>query len=328
MSAPLVSVIIPCRDAEASIEQTLSSVLAQTHRRLEVLVVDDGSRDATVERVTAYADKRIRLLDGGGRGACAARNAGVAAARGVLLQFLDADDLIAPDKIAVQVAAWRRHGEDGVYFGPYGRFVDDPGLARFHPTRIWADMSGLDWLVGSWLGGGMMAPHAWLVPRPVAARAGPWDESLLQNQDGEYFARVLLAARGVRYCRRALSYYRCGQSDSVSARADYAARASRLRSLEMISGRLLAAESSDRVRQACANAFEEFMYLSYPAMPDLSARAAERVQRLGGGDGSRPGRGPAFKLASRVLGWRLARRLQALRHRLLPRPPSHATRWG
>lgn len=323
----LVSVVIPCRNKVEWIDDTLDSVLRQTHRSLEVLVVDDGSDDGSAERVAVKPDERVSLIRGSCRGACAARNAGFDAARGELIQFLDADDLLAPEKIAVQVGAWRRHGSEYVYFGPYGRFLYDPADAMFHPTPLWADMSGLDWLVQAWTSGGMMAPHSWLVPRPLAERAGPWDESLLQNQDGEYFARVLLASRGVRFCAGARSYYRCGQEGSVSARQDYAARASRLHSIESIADRLLAVENSPRVRTACSNAFEEFMFLSYPAMSDLSVRARRRMQELGGTDGSRPFRGPLFKRVSRLLGWRLARRLQTGWRRWFPRPPRHAVRW-
>ena len=106
--------MIPCRDAAQTLPATLASVLSQTHIRLEVLVVDDGSRDDSRSLVHACQDDRVRLIEQSPRGACAARNAGLAAARGALVQFLDADDLLAPGKIAAQLALWRVHGDDSV----------------------------------------------------------------------------------------------------------------------------------------------------------------------------------------------------------------------
>jgi glycosyltransferase involved in cell wall biosynthesis len=95
---PSVSAIIPARDAEATLGQTLDSLLAQTVPDWEAVVVDDGSVDGTAEVALAYAarDPRVRLLRARAGGAAAARNAGLALARGRRLLFLDADDWVAP----------------------------------------------------------------------------------------------------------------------------------------------------------------------------------------------------------------------------------------
>lgn len=108
----LVSVIIPAYNAAAFIADTLDSALAQTYRSLEVVVVDDGSTDATADIVGAAAarDSRVRLLRQQNRGVAAARNLGIEHCRGTLVAPLDADDLWHPDKIARQVAALRRAG--------------------------------------------------------------------------------------------------------------------------------------------------------------------------------------------------------------------------
>jgi glycosyltransferase involved in cell wall biosynthesis len=96
-SIPLVSVVIPAYEAEATIAATIASVLKQTFERFEIIVVDDGSRDATSEVVQAIADPRIRLhRSRRNRGRCWARNQGVELARADVLACLDADDLYAP----------------------------------------------------------------------------------------------------------------------------------------------------------------------------------------------------------------------------------------
>src|SRR5712691_12899952 len=104
MSAnPLVSVIIPAFNAERFIRQTLDSVLAQTYQNLEVIVVDDGSTDRTRECVLSYRDRVKYLYEENSGGCSKPRNEGIRAASGALLAFLDADDVMAPHRIAREV---------------------------------------------------------------------------------------------------------------------------------------------------------------------------------------------------------------------------------
>lgn len=105
---PLVSVIIPAYNAQAFLRPTLDSVLAQTYQNLEILVVDDGSCDRTVEIVQAYAakDDRIRLIQQTNAGVAAARNRGIQTAKGEFIAPLDADDIWYPEKIEKQVACF------------------------------------------------------------------------------------------------------------------------------------------------------------------------------------------------------------------------------
>ena len=107
-----VTAIIPAYNAEATLDETLRSVRAQTHRALEILVVDDGSRDGTpaIALAHAAADPRVRLIRQDNAGVAAARNRGIEAARAALVAPVDADDLWAPTKIERQVAALRRGG--------------------------------------------------------------------------------------------------------------------------------------------------------------------------------------------------------------------------
>jgi len=107
-----VTAVVPAYNAEATLDETLRSVRAQTHRALEILVVDDGSRDGTpaIALAHAAADPRVRLIRQDNAGVAVARNRGIEEARAALVAPVDADDLWAPDKIARQVAALRRGG--------------------------------------------------------------------------------------------------------------------------------------------------------------------------------------------------------------------------
>ncbi len=110
MSRPLVSCIVPVFNGERYLAEALDSILAQQYRPLDVIVVDDGSTDGTAGVVRRYGD-RVRVLHQPNAGAPAARNRGLAAARGELIGFLDSDDLWHRDKLARQVARFAARPE-------------------------------------------------------------------------------------------------------------------------------------------------------------------------------------------------------------------------
>ncbi|MDT8341305.1 MAG: glycosyltransferase family 2 protein, partial [Longimicrobiales bacterium] len=127
---PLVSVLLPARDAESTLGLALASITAQTHRELEVLVVDDGSRDRTgaVARAWAERDPRIRVLEGDGAGIVPALERARAQARGRLLARMDADDVALPTRIAEQVAALRDDPRVGIC-GAGVRYIPEARVA-------------------------------------------------------------------------------------------------------------------------------------------------------------------------------------------------------
>src|SRR6266853_2661971 len=102
MSA-LVSILIPAYNAEAWIGDTIRSCLAQTWPHVEVIVVDDGSRDATLEVARTFESASVKVVTQPNSGAPVARNRAFELARGAFIQWLDADDLLHPDKIASQM---------------------------------------------------------------------------------------------------------------------------------------------------------------------------------------------------------------------------------
>lgn len=103
---PLISIIIPAYNAESFISDAIRSVLAQDEQRYEILVIDDGSTDKTIEVVHAITDQRLRLLQqSSNQGASAARNRGLKEARGEYLAFLDADDSWSPYFLSTMLAA-------------------------------------------------------------------------------------------------------------------------------------------------------------------------------------------------------------------------------
>lgn len=182
MTSPhLVSVVIPAYNASATLDATLLSVRGQTHRDLEILVVDDGSTDDTaaiVERHAA-ADARVVLHRQANAGVAAARNRGWQAARSDLIAFVDADDLWTPGKLARQLAALDAAGPRAGLVYSWYRSIDAAGRTIGHgpPTHCTGDV--LDRIFeGNFIGNGSAA----LIRRAALVDAGGFSSALRANR--------------------------------------------------------------------------------------------------------------------------------------------------
>jgi glycosyltransferase involved in cell wall biosynthesis len=304
---PLVSIIIPAHNAGPWIGEAIRSCQAQSWPAVEVTVVDDGSTDDTLAIANSFKSDRLSVIAQPNRGSSAARNAGLQAARGEYVQFLDADDLLAPDKIERQMQLLLTLDRMTLASGAWARFDRDPATANFSPQPNWRDLSGVEFLQLNFEEFLMMHPAAWLAPRTLLERVGPWNETLSLNDDGEYFARVALAADRIVFCNNARSYYRSNLSNSLSRRKDARALTSLFCSVELTLQRLLAVDRSPRTQAAAAYAWKWTAFELYPIAPALSRAAEENCRKLGGSLRPFPGSGQ-FQWASRLLGWRLARR--------------------
>lgn len=305
---PLVSILIPCYNAGAWLAETLASAFAQTWPATEIILVNDGSTDDSLAVARQFEPRGLRLIDGPNRGAAAARNTALAAARGEWIQFLDADDLLAPDKIERQLALLRPAGPGTLASSAWARFMREPADADFSPHLNWRDTAGVEFLQLHYEHGCMMQPAAWLASRALLDRAGPWNETLSLNDDGEYFARVMLAADRIVFCGSARSYYRSAHAPSLSGRRDRRSLESLFRSVELTTAHLLAADRSARTRAAAAYAWKWTAFELYPGAPDLSRSAESQCRNLGGHARPFPA-GRRFQVLARLLGWRIAKRL-------------------
>lgn len=308
-AVPLVSVLIPCYNAGRWVAQALDSVLAQTWPALEIIVVNDGSTDNSRDVLRAYEPRNVKVIDQDNRGQTAALNRALAAASGAFIQYLDADDLLAPDKIALQMQQLAANPAC-VSAAAWARFRHDPADAVFQPDEMWRDLSPVDWLVANWRdGGGMMFPAMWLLPRAIVGAAGPWREELTLCNDTEYFTRVVLAAQRVLHCAAARTYYRSGLAGSVSGIKTRRGWESYYQVVSLCQHHLLGRQDTQATRRACAMLWQRFAHAAYPYAPDLANRAMHQA-RMNHPARLRPEGGPAFVWASRLLGWRAARRLQ------------------
>ena len=133
-SKPLVSVIIPVYNREKYLAEAIESVLAQTYRPIEVIVVDDGSTDGSADIAKRFGSP-VRYYFQPNSGAGAARNRGIAVARGSFLAFLDSDDLWVEDKLTHQMAAFERHSDVDIVSGHVRQFYS-PELSEHTMEKI------------------------------------------------------------------------------------------------------------------------------------------------------------------------------------------------
>jgi len=314
---PLVSILIPCHNAACWLGAAIESALAQTHPDCEIIVVDDGSTDNSLEISRSYESRGVRTAAQTNLGASAARNHAFRLSRGTFIQYLDADDILDPGKISAQAALLVNSPPDTLSSGLWVRFSGKPGSHPAESHLNQRDLSGVEFLQLFYEKANMMQPGAWLSPRGLLEKAGPWDESLTVNDDGEYFARVMLRSSGIRYCPGAVVYYRSEGVQTLSRRRSPAALRSVFRATELITGHLLAADRSERSLAAAAYAWKWTAFELLPEEPSLSRDAENRCLELGGSNLPYPA-GPRLSMLAGLIGWRRAKRLRNFLDSLRP----------
>ncbi|MEO6990204.1 MAG: glycosyltransferase family A protein [Candidatus Baltobacteraceae bacterium] len=184
-ASPLVSVILPVYQGENLVLGAVQSALRQTHRALEVLVVDDGSTDATLERLTTVDDPRLQVVHQANAGVGAARNSALARARGQYVAFLDCDDRWFPEKVASELAVLQRSGSIAIAYSSYYA-VDDTGrLQHAAPVRTHAGRA-FDLLID---GEDFLMPSLCLFDRRIFEAIGAFDP-FRYHEDHDFILRA------------------------------------------------------------------------------------------------------------------------------------------
>ncbi len=235
-TSPLVSVVVPAHNAEATLDEAIASLVAQTHRPIELIVVDDGSTDDTAGVARRWRPQ-VKLIRQRQRGPSAARNTGIRAARGELVAFLDADDRCHPRRLETQVRALAAHPCAGACLTGVLR-IDEQGA----PLQDNAHTSGPDTLVldlagvlqrFNRMGAGLIARRRELLA------VGSYDETLATAEDLDILLR-LAARKPLLQLRASLYEYRM-RPDSLSRRVF---TGNRLRVLDRLAASLRTAAST------------------------------------------------------------------------------------
>jgi len=188
----LVSCIVPTRNGEKFLAQTLESILAQTYRPIELIVVDDGSVDRSREIAAGFGDA-VRLIAEHGTGPVVARNRGIGAARGEYIAFLDHDDLWVPEKLARQIEAFERNPQLDVSVGLIQRFSDagPSGQREFHGEAVPGFLT-----------------VTMLARRTAFERVGNLNPANFYSDSTEWFLRAKDAGLSVQLLPTVLTYHR------------------------------------------------------------------------------------------------------------------------
>jgi glycosyltransferase involved in cell wall biosynthesis len=188
--ANLVTTIIPVYNRPRLLRRAVESVLAQTYRPIEIIIVDDGSTDDTPEQARALAaqcPEIVRVVSQENRGPGGARETGRQIARGEFIQYLDSDDFLLPQKFELQVAGLQAHPECGVSYGKTRH-------EALPPDRPWKGTGEkVDFMFPAFLRERIWSTPTPLYRRTVVDRAGPWT-TLRREEDWEYDCRIAALA--------------------------------------------------------------------------------------------------------------------------------------
>ena len=310
---PLVSILIPAYNSEHWIADAIRSALAQTWQSKEIIVVDDGSTDRTFEVAQQFESESLRIVRQENQGAAAARNKAFSLSIGDYIQWLDADDLLAPDKIAWQMeVAGTYQSKRTALSSSWAHFMHRPNRARFVPTALWSDLTPAEFLLRKMEQKTHMQTATWLVSRELSQAAGPWDTSLAFDDDGEYFCRVLLASDRIRFVSEARVYYRLTGASSLSWTVGSDLKLEAMwRSMQLHIRYLRSLEDSDRATAACLTYLQNYMIDFYPKRLDIVEEMREVAEGLGG-QLELPRLSWKYAWIKPLFGWSCAQRAQLL----------------
>jgi len=210
-SSLTVSVVIPAYNVEGYVCDAVTSALQQTYPLQEIVCVDDGSTDGTLEVLRGLEAKhpeRIQVLTGPNQGASTARNKGLERATGDYIQFLDADDMLLPEKIERDVDLLKEGGES-LLFGGYESFEHEE---KVHERSTY--VSEDPWVCLTKQNFGHTSSN--LFRADAVKQVGGWDEDRPFNQDYDLIARMLKDGAEVAFAHHKCTHVR-GREDSISA---------------------------------------------------------------------------------------------------------------
>lgn len=308
-----VSILIPAYNAERWIADSINSALAQSWPYKEIIVVDDGSTDGTLAVANKFRSAGVSVIAQSNKGAAAARNAAFLHCRGDYVQWLDADDLLGRDKVRLQIESLKPERNCRILLsGAWGTFYYRPLRARFQPSPLWTDLSPVAWLQRKLRQDCFMQTATWLVSRELSNAAGPWNTTLLGDDDGEYFARVIRAAHEIKFVRSSLVYYRDAGANRLSHVGWSAAKLeAHFRSMVLHIEYLRSMADTTSTREACLRYLQRYMYHFYDEQPAIVKKMECLAAELGGRL-TPPRVRWKFYWIQKLLGWKVAKRAQFL----------------
>lgn len=223
---PKIVIIIPVYNKEKFIAETLTSVLNQNFQDWECLLVDDGSTDSSAKICSEFEikDSRFKFVKRSAqrtKGASTCRNIGLEQSSSNFVQFLDADDVLSPNKLKDQVALIEQDDKIDLITCKWGRMGN--GIEEIYENfPSYNDFDHIPDFLNSLVSGsrGYFPLHAYLIKRKIIECAGPWNECLSMNDDGEFMMRVIANSRRVKFSPTAKVWYRLADENNLSRSAN------------------------------------------------------------------------------------------------------------
>ena len=191
METKLVSIIIPCFNAELWVEEAINSCLEQTYPHLEIIVIDDGSTDGSLDIIKRFQGA-ITWETEVNRGGNYARNRGFALSSGEYIQYLDSDDYLLPDKINQHLSFLEQTQADMVYGDVRYQHHPIGGEIYQENAPFWGIAGEHEDFLESLLTYGCLPPMAYLLKRQIIANSPGWDESLPAGQDRDFLISLMI----------------------------------------------------------------------------------------------------------------------------------------
>ena len=310
----LVTIIIPSYNAEKWLDSAINSALNQTWNRKEIIIVDDGSKDNTLQIARKYESNAVKVLNQENRGACSARNCALAIAQGDYIQWLDADDLLAPDKVDLQLRHSESMDDDSILLSSaWGKFQFRQDKARYSPDCLWENSNPVEWLIKKMNNNSWMAIESWLVSRKLTEMAGPWDERLSLDDDGEYVGRLVAHCSKVKFIPEAKSYCRRSIPSSISSTVSISEDKlqSQYLSICLQINSLLSLEKSERTKTACLKFLQNHLIYFFPDRKEILEKANDFAKYLGGRL-TEPELTWKYNIIKSVFGWKMAKKASFL----------------
>jgi len=303
--------LIPAYNSEKWIKYAIESALSQTWSRKEILIVDDGSLDNSLAIAKSYESRNLKVIKEKHRGASSARNTLYSYAQGDYIQWLDADDLLAPNKISEQMNVADRNSNDLIlYSGQHGVFYWRTEKAQFVPNSLWQDLNPVDWLIISFSENVWSFPAGWIVSRKLSEIAGPWDERLTVNDDGEYFSRLIINSERIKFVEEAKCFYRQSGFDQLHFSKSELAYKSMILSKKLSVQHLFSLEKSKRTHKASMVYLQRLYNYFYPDKKEQMEETQFIANELGG-ILTEPREMGKLGIAKKLFGWKTATRLQS-----------------
>ena len=306
-SAAVVSVVIPCRDAEAWIGEAVTSAVEQDDVDVDLVVVDDGSRDRSVEVATEASRGALTLVRQRPSGVSRARNAGTRVARGAFVQYLDADDVLTRGTLAARVRALETTGADVAYCD-WVRIklgADKNWLPAGEVRRVLSERPEIELLNAAW-----WPPGALLYRRAIVDRILPWREDLPIVQDARFQQDAAIAGGAFVHVPGVGLAYRVHSGGSLSSRDPVAFLDDCFHSVSDLHARFASSGSLDSARRrVLARAYSHVVRGYFQHDRTKFIRALARAREL---DPDFVPSGPTgLKLLSRAIGYPRAERVAA-----------------